>query len=469
MKLKIFQQIACSLAVALVGMAIGMTIMWNVRSASADVETPDGTLVYQMGTNATCEKAGSYGYYEDQTTGKKYWDKYGRDAVKAEADLVIPALGHNKDTMTFHAQENSTCGKEGHIDYWECNYCHQKFYDENGKSEIPAGAEIIEKKEHTFPLVHHDAKDATCEEGGCYEHWECVNCGECFQDEAGQIPFPGAKFGPKHTIEFVPGTPATCESTGMEAHYKCTQCQRLFKDAEGKIEVTAEDLVIEKLPHSGACWIEAEAPTCTKNGHPKYYQCTKGCGKYYTEDGHAYDTVPVLPKLGHDFADYVYDNAHRMSGEVRYYEDRNDAGFNKVEYFTQCKNTGCTERETKFVTGYAYLCEGEDEWADMFKVTAEYKEGEAQTNGKHAVVENLNVGQINSSNQAKFDLVIPNNYQADVTKIVCPDGVTYSVTSDGKYLHFVVDFTNANEFELKFDWEGNDTYEQIIHVIKKLA
>ena len=49
-----------------------------------------------------------------------------------------------------------------------------------------------------------------------------------------------------HVIEKVDGVAATYEKDGVKAHYAC-ECGKLYSDAEGKNEVTAEELVIEKL------------------------------------------------------------------------------------------------------------------------------------------------------------------------------------------------------------------------------
>ncbi len=103
---------------------------------------------------------------------------------------------------------------------------------------------ITNKYEHTAgEAVRENVVDATCKAEGSYDEVVyCTECGEELSRTSKTTPVAD------HTITFVEEVPATVESTGVMEHYTCTVCDKLFLDAEATTEVSADDLVIEKLP-----------------------------------------------------------------------------------------------------------------------------------------------------------------------------------------------------------------------------
>ena len=127
------------------------------------------------------------------------------------------------------------------------------FVDGNGDKPDNAPNVTIKDVKITYkqmPHVHapsepvrENEEPATCKGEGSYD--EVVYCSdeEC-GEELSRVTMPIEI--DDHKLQEVEEEPATTEKTGVKAHYLCTVCEKLFSDAEGTVEVTAEDLVIEK-------------------------------------------------------------------------------------------------------------------------------------------------------------------------------------------------------------------------------
>ena len=450
MKLKIFKQIAFLLVAGVAGLGLGVAIMWNTRGVSAAEQSGHKhPLVYNNGTPATCEQAGSYGYWSCAECDLRYSDANGTMVVASE-DLIIPQLQHK---LTFVAQQISTCGHEGVKAHYECEYCHKKFRDENGKNEVTDADLVIAKIAHTnMKLVA--AKTATCTEQGCYEHWHCDDCGENFQDPAGKIPFPSAIIDYKHDAHYVAPMEVTCEHEGTIAHFHCDDCGKNFAD-EACHEVLA-DVTLPVLDHAGNFIDDEVKPTCTKNGHPAYFKCIHGCDKYYLLDGTEYDPANIPDEYkayGHNYVtNYV-----PATDPYRLYDDAANLRFDMQRVCTHCGDLG----DTVSVSAFAQ----DDTYGAATAYTSKEVDGQV-------IVDKdvITLGSVNANHDAVVRLIIPQTYVEGRSVIRYQGNVIEPVFDESETLRKVmvlnVHFADIHdELLLEFDFNGNGAFEQTI-VIK---
>ncbi len=87
--------------------------------------------------------------------------------------------------------------------------------------------------DHPATYVSHvDAKNATCTEDGCKEHYLCAVCKNTFADEACTTPVTDVVIPASHTLSDVSATAANCTTDGVVAHKHCSVCEKNF-DADG--------------------------------------------------------------------------------------------------------------------------------------------------------------------------------------------------------------------------------------------
>ena len=125
-------------------------------------------------------------------------------------------------------QAEHTGGKANCHEKAECDICHAPY------GEVDTSA-------------HHGGK-ATCSKKAV-----CDECGKEY-----------GNFDPANHAEIIKvnGKTATAATFGTKEHYKCSGCGKLFSDGDGKTEVTAENLIIGKLPPKitegdGNRWVES--------------------------------------------------------------------------------------------------------------------------------------------------------------------------------------------------------------------
>ena len=125
-------------------------------------------------------------------------------------------------------QAEHTGGKANCHEKAECDICHAPY------GEVDTSA-------------HHGGK-ATCSKKAV-----CDECGKEY-----------GNFDPANHAEIIKvnGKNATAATFGTKEHYKCSGCGKLFSDGDGKAEVTAENLIIGKIPPKitegdGNRWVES--------------------------------------------------------------------------------------------------------------------------------------------------------------------------------------------------------------------
>ena len=314
---------------------------------SAVVIPATGHVLTKVAANSpTCTEPGNIEYYVCKDTdcgcGKYYSDENGQNEISM-ASTVVPAAGHN---MIATAKKEPTCTNDGHEAYFKCKTCGKLFSDKDGINEITApvaieklghswdsgkvtkspGCEtsgimtykctrdkcVTSKTEKIDPLGHDPehkaAKEATYDDVGWKEHYECKRCGKKFSDSACKNPVTDDEIlipCKKHTLTKIPAKAPSCTEAGYKEHYKCKDedcgCGKLFSDKFGQNEISASDIAVPPTGHS-LTEVTAKDPTCTAPGNIKHWICT-GCGKLYSDEQGKDEidkSAVVVPASGHD-------------------------------------------------------------------------------------------------------------------------------------------------------------------------
>lgn len=115
---------------------------------------------------------------------------------------------------------------------------------------------------------------------------------------------------------------ATCYSQGNIEYWACYGCDKIFADNTMQEELTASDVILDKVPHTPV-FVEATEPTCVDEGNEEYWCCTE-CFTYFEEQScqniisnKANVLVKTLPhnlaKI--DAVEYTYN----VDGNIEYY------------------------------------------------------------------------------------------------------------------------------------------------------
>lgn len=233
------------------GLSLSDTATLSIRPP----ECEEHTLRKIAATAATCAKEGNVEYYCCTVCERYYLDEAGTLETTPEA-CTIPKLTTHGNIVLVEARDASCCEK-GCIEHWACDICGQAFVDEAGTVKLDnSDVEIsIDASKHTN-LVHHDAVAATCCEQGTIEYWYCNGCDKYFTDAAGtesisKLKLDVDKDKTNHTnLVYYPPKAATCNEEGNIPYYYCDGCKDYFSDAEGTKEISKSDATLPKLDHS---------------------------------------------------------------------------------------------------------------------------------------------------------------------------------------------------------------------------
>lgn len=107
----------------------------------------------------------------------------------------------------------------------------------------------------------------------------------------------------EHTHELIKlsSRKPTCKKDGRLAYWYCEDCDSYFLDAKATKEVTLEQTVIAKLPHTPVKTEMVEA-TCLKSGKIEYWTCS-GCTKIFSDEAcleQIEEADLVVPSLPHN-------------------------------------------------------------------------------------------------------------------------------------------------------------------------
>lgn len=114
---------------------------------------------------------------------------FGDDSVEEYAAEGYGLVKNDDGTYGVHEHElvevpakEPTCTEDGNKTYWRCSICGDVFADKD-MSE-PTTLEDVAIPALNHEAVHVPAKDATQDEAGNIEYWQCSKCGKLFSDEA---------------------------------------------------------------------------------------------------------------------------------------------------------------------------------------------------------------------------------------------------------------------------------------------
>ena len=247
--------------------------------------------------DATCEEDGHNEHYK--CTGGDYpCNKYFQDAEGTielqEADVVIPATGHNWSFTSFTLDKDET---QGVVNSVVANYECQN--DASHKETVNAEKEIVEEndpgcenegnRKWRVYIEQSNSLDNTAHEdaeaynyiiaalGHSWGPWTVVEDPTeldeglerrvCERDHNHTQEKPIPPTSHVHVVSHEDELPATCEEDGHTEYYQCTggdnPCGRYFSDQDATIEIELEDTVINKLGHSWGDWEVKQAPTCS--------------------------------------------------------------------------------------------------------------------------------------------------------------------------------------------------------------
>ena len=238
---------------------------------------------------ASCETAGTRGYYTCADCGKYFDANY-----KVITSLVIDALGHDYQEV---AEVPATCEATGTAAHYTCSQCDKLFTKEGEVySEVTAGSIVLAANGHTFGEWIAEVP-ATCTEAGVKAHKDCTVCSKHFDADGNEIDnlaiaANGHTFG-----EWIAEVPATCTTNGTLGHYTCSACLKNF-DAE---YAELADLTIAPA-HTYGEWIEEVPATCTANGTLGHYTCSS-CGKYF--DAEYAELIDLTTTADHSYGEWI--------------------------------------------------------------------------------------------------------------------------------------------------------------------
>ena len=213
---------------------------------------------------------------------------------------------HNKvkdDVIHVKAVEPS-CKRKGNIEYWKCRKCGMYFTDGTGTASLGMIDVVLEETAHE--LTYYPAREPSCTGYGHIEYWECSVCKQKFSDETATEVLKDIQISPlKHDFSWVPETPATCTERGIRKHFHCDRCGKNYRFSTGQEEYSDEDLILSMVSHDLIYKREA-GPTCTEAGNIAYYIC-ENCNKMFLDQDKIHEVSEqdvIIPRKNHDMHYY---------------------------------------------------------------------------------------------------------------------------------------------------------------------
>lgn len=238
----------------------------------------------------TCLRAGNSGKAVCRACGNTDYTQYfvktedGYIIADAETEGAFLADGHvlepaghkwiEEDGEVKIFVNEGTCTVAGYK-YKKCEVCDTE--------EI---TERLGMQPHGYSqgLETVQAVPATCTTDGHNEYSVCKDCG-AYTAQPVVIPAKG------HALKHFVAVPATCLMEGNLEYWYCANCGKYFTDAAATAETTAEEVKLDKVPHTYV-ETEAEDATCTTPGHTAGIVCSV-CGDI-PEGSSASETTPAL-------------------------------------------------------------------------------------------------------------------------------------------------------------------------------
>lgn len=124
--------------------------------------------------------------------------------------------------------------------------------------------------------THYPAQPATCTKLATIEYWECMDCRTKFSDEAATTEITNINvsdaYGTHSNLVHHEAEASTCTQQGHSEYWSCEECQKNFSDAEATAEI--EDLAsIVLAPIEGAPFsiIDDRTTSTSACGYCSYY------------------------------------------------------------------------------------------------------------------------------------------------------------------------------------------------------
>lgn len=169
-------------------------------------------------------------------------------------DGIVPCLAYgatlvdceNTGEITISYKKvdavEGSCSEKGVREHYLCIFCLSCF-DENG--ELLESGELVLDYAHSLgELIELEV--ATCLHNGMDPHYVCSACGNYFDENKQKTTEFALTRVAGHNYVFVELVEAKPGEEGMKAHYECSVCKKLFD--ENKTEVDEESLKIPALP-----------------------------------------------------------------------------------------------------------------------------------------------------------------------------------------------------------------------------
>ena len=105
---------------------------------------------------------------------------------------------------------------------------------------------------HTHELVHYSFSDSTCKKEGNTEYWRCYGCYKFFSDEEAvvEITEDDTVVAKKpHSLVHHPAEQAYEDVDGKIEYWQCSACEQYYSDEDGTKRIGKDDLVM-KAPFS---------------------------------------------------------------------------------------------------------------------------------------------------------------------------------------------------------------------------
>lgn len=242
----------------------------------------EGKDIIFRATPATCTKDGISDDYFECFNCREFVLLKNNEIVN-EADLVVPATGHDYKFIEKHAATCSSTGAKS--DHWICKNCRNYFVTD---AKTPITLHEYSKNIY-LPKLSHDIKEvkavaATCTKDGNIAYWVCgrAECGKFFSEaEATNEITDVTVKATGHSVTKITAVKATCTVNGTIEHYKCSKCSVLFSDAAATKVIT--DITAKAPGHTAGNWQVKVAAEVGKKG-TEVKKCTSCNAELETRD-----------------------------------------------------------------------------------------------------------------------------------------------------------------------------------------
>lgn len=303
---------------------------------------------------ATYTETGCIAHWECQICGDAFEDE-AAEIWLSKYEIEIPVLECAHEHLTFVEEVPATNTEEGCKEHWHCPDCDKYFEDEDAECEVTLEDLIISVSCLHEGIYFVAEIPATEEEEGVKEHWYCPDCDKYFEDadaeyELYEDDLVIEKLCSHENMEYLEAEAPTYRKAGHNAHWQCLDCGKCFEDENGDYElIWRYDVWIPKLnvadcPHTEVVFVDALEPIEDRTGHIAYWECTE-CHSYFADEAkeHMYEDWEVdtyIDDCKHENLVYVDEvpATKEEDGHIAYWECQDcEAKFSSEDAVTKNK------------------------------------------------------------------------------------------------------------------------------------